>query len=145
NAEAWFHCGDGAENIKQRGVGGNLQVEIDEAVHQNSGANKHGHQGYCAVSFVCPVRDFLTRLAEDRHYQPQHDCESHRSGFHKQLDVIIVRFVHVEIGIEAAKLRINVGKCAQPPSEDRFREKHLQTVTRDVHSGSTRQLSSRFV
>jgi hypothetical protein len=41
-AEAGFNGGYGAQDVKQQGVGGNFEVEVHQAVDQDSGDADHG-------------------------------------------------------------------------------------------------------
>ena len=54
-----FRGRDRTQDIKQRSIGGNLQVEVDGAVHQDSAHAKHAGQSHSPAHFAWPVSDFL--------------------------------------------------------------------------------------
>src|SRR5260221_8559235 len=56
--------GDGAENIKQRGVCRNLQIEIEKAVDQDPYTAEHSGYGYRAAGGLGPILELGCGLAE---------------------------------------------------------------------------------
>ena len=45
----------GAEDVKHRGVGRDMQIEVDEAVQQKRGASQQGGKGDGGVPFEFPT------------------------------------------------------------------------------------------
>ena len=58
-AETWLESRYNAEHIEKRGIGWDLQIEINKAVDQNARAAEHSCQRDCSINIFRPVSEFL--------------------------------------------------------------------------------------
>ena len=109
-----------------------MQVEVDRAVDQDAAHTKHAGQSHRAAHLTWPISDLLDASGIKHHHEPEHGCEAQQAHFHEQLQVIVVRFVDEEVGIESAELRIHDRKCSQAPPQNGLLEEHAKAVAVDV-------------
>lgn len=64
--EARFHGRDTAQDIKQRGIGWNLKIEIHQAVCQDANDAENCGQGYGTVDIGRPVAHCFRCGAKDQ-------------------------------------------------------------------------------
>ena len=107
---------DHAEHIEQSGIGGNLQIEIHQAVYQYSGHSQQGCQSDRPVGVFRPVLQLSEPIAIHRPQKPEHDGESQPSHLDQQLEIVVVGFVDKEIGVKTSKLGIDIGEYSQSPA-----------------------------
>ncbi len=79
-----------------------------------------------------PVTYFLDGPCVDRHQKPEHRCEAEHTHFHEQLQIVVVRLIDEEIGVEGAELRIHDGKSSQAPAQHGLLQEHLKAIAVDV-------------
>ena len=75
--------GHGAEHIEESGVRGDLEVEIHEAVDEDSYATEERADGHGAGHGFGPVLEFAHGFAEDEKQIPDGDGEPNEAGFHQ--------------------------------------------------------------
>ncbi len=85
------------------------------------------------AALISPVqfRDFLDGSSVDRQQKPDHRSESKQTGLHEQLQIVVVRLIDEEIGVEGAELRIDDWERSQAPAEHGFLEEHPKAVAID--------------
>src|SRR5208337_2993968 len=133
-----------AENVKQRGVCRDLQIQIEKAVDQNSHTTEQRGHGHCTASRLSPILKFARRPAEDQDQKPDGDGESRQASLDQQLQIIVVRLVHEEGGVETAKFRIDDGKGAESPTEKWPLDKHAQAVAIDAEANPSAKFFASF-
>src|SRR5580700_2818329 len=114
--QGWSGC-DGAEDIKQSGVCGNLQIEVKEAMNQDSGEPQRASQGNGAADIGGPVTDFSQGIAIENDQKPHHDGKAEHSGLGQQLQVVVVGLVDKEVGIERTKFGVDHGEGSKSPAQ----------------------------
>ena len=103
---------------------------------EDADAAEQSRHRQCAGRGLGPVLELGGGLAEDHHQKPDGDQKSSEAGFDQQLQVVVVRLVDEERCVEAAKLRIDDGKCAESPAQEGPLEEHAQAVAIDVNAHS---------
>ena len=73
--------------------------------------------------------------------EPQHQREAEQAGLHQHLRIVVVRFIHEQIGIEAAVTGVDGWESAQAPPQHRPVEKHSQAVLRNIPTDARSQVS----
>ena len=136
--------GNGAENVKQRSVGRDLEIEIHKAVHQDADTSEESGDGQSAAGGFSPVVYFGGGMTEDEHQKPDRDGESGETGFDQQLQIIVMSLVHEERGVETAKFRIDDRKSAESPAEHRPLEQHAQAVAVDGEADASTDFFTSF-
>ena len=68
-----FSGGDGAEHVEERGVGGDLQIEVESAVDEDSGAAEEGGDGKRAGCAFGPIFELGGGAAEELYEEPKGD------------------------------------------------------------------------
>src|SRR5205807_5393339 len=92
---------------------------------------EHTSQSDCAAHLARPILYLTNGVPIDNPEEPEHRGKSQYSCFHQQLQVVVVRLIDKEVGIERAELRIYNRECPQSPSENRLFQEHFQSVAID--------------
>ena len=58
-AEAGFHGREGTKKIEEKSIGSDLQIEVEEAMHQDSKNAEQGGQGDSAIDVGWPLLQFV--------------------------------------------------------------------------------------
>src|SRR5208282_3288220 len=98
---------DRTEDVKEGSVGGNLQVEVEQAVDENPATSEDAGQSDGAADVRRPVGDLGERLSIDCDYEPDHCAEPEQAHLGQQLQIVVARLVDKKVGVEAAKLRVD--------------------------------------
>src|SRR5690242_2001125 len=86
-SELWRHCGNDAQHIEERCVGGDFQVEIDEAVDQNSSHAQDGGKGHGTIRFQHSIAEFLESTAVQCNQEPEQNRKSEPTHLNQQLQI----------------------------------------------------------
>src|ERR1700682_3742987 len=106
-------------------------------MHQDSQTTEECGHGHRAGRGLGPILELTRGLAEDQHQKPDRDGAPNHPGLDQQLQIIIVRMVHEEAGIETAEFRVNNWEGAESPTEEGLLDQHAQTVTIDAEANSS--------
>src|SRR5450755_1143449 len=83
-------------------------------------------------------------MPKDEYEIPDRNGESGQAGLDQQLQIVIVRLVDEEGGVETAKLRIDNWKRAESPTQQRPLEQHMPAVAVDGNANSTADFFTSF-
>ena len=103
--------GECRECKEKRRVGRNLQIEIIKAVYQYAGNSDDRRQAHRRVNVSRPVLDFAQASAIENSDEPAHDGKAYKARFDSCLNVVIMSFVHEEVGVETAVRGVDHGEC----------------------------------
>src|SRR4030095_13651743 len=60
--------------------------------------------------------------------EPDCGAESQQTGFSGELQVVIMRLINQQTGVEAAELRIDLLECDEPPAQYRASGEHDSSI-----------------
>src|SRR5215469_16561553 len=113
-------------------------------MHQDAGAAQQTCQGSAAVDLGGPVFQLLERIPVEQPDKPEQHDEPHDAGFCKKLQVVIMRFVDVEVRIERTELRIDNREGSQSPAQDGPFQGHAERVFVETGASAARELGAGF-
>ena len=88
--------GDSAEDVKQSGVGRDLEIEVKETVDEDADATKKGGDGESAGGLFRPIAQLAGSAANEQNQEPDGDARSDYAGFDQQLKIVVVGLIDKE-------------------------------------------------
>src|ERR1700690_2473544 len=116
--------GDYTQNIEKGGVRGDVKIEVQKAVGQQSGAARQSSGTDSGGGRVPDEAKVTSAFAIEHDQEPDRHCEPDQTGFEQNFQVVIVGVIHEEAVVEDAVLRKGGGKSSETTAQERVRAKH---------------------
>src|ERR1035438_9919540 len=105
--------GDHAQDIKQCSIRGNVKIEIQEAVRQQSGAACQGSGIDPRNGRVLNKAHVATSFTIEHDQKPDPHSETEQSGFEQKFEVVIVGVIDKEAVVEDTVMRKHSGESSE--------------------------------